>query len=124
MKDLASVEVQGLDYIEKISASPSYYRIKNLELLNSPAIEYAPVFLNNELYYTSSRGSGKIYEATGTPFTNIYKVASRGANVDVNTIEPLSRINTDGVNTGLTTILITFDSAAGHAGSAVSVTLT
>ncbi len=100
MKDLASVELQGLEYIKKISDSPSFYRVKNLELINSPAIEYAPVFLNNELYYTSSRGTGKIYEATGTPFTNIYKVASRAANVDVNTIEPVSQINTEGVNDG------------------------
>lgn len=100
MKDRASAEVQGLMYIKKLSESTSYYRVKNLEAINSPAIEYAPVFLNNELYYTSSRGSGKIYEATGTPFTHIYKAATKGANVDVSTIESLSAINTDGVNDG------------------------
>lgn len=100
MKDRANAEAQGLAYIKKLGESTSYYRVKNLELINSPAIEYAPVFLNNELYYTSSRGSGKIYEATGTPFTNIYKVASRGANVDANTIESVSAINTEGVNDG------------------------
>ncbi len=100
MKDRASAEAQGLMYIKKLSEGSSYYKVRNLELINTPAIEYAPVFLNNELYYTSSRGSGKIYEATGTPFTHIYKVASRGANVDITTLQPLSAINTEGVNDG------------------------
>ncbi len=100
MKDRASAEIQGIAYIKKLSESTSYYRVKNLETVNTPAIEYAPVFLNNELYFTSSRGSGKIFEANGTPFTKIYKAQSRGANVDVSTIQPVSQINTDDVNDG------------------------
>jgi peptidoglycan-associated lipoprotein len=101
LKDRARAEVDGLNYLSNLRQKPSYYRVKNLELLNSPASEYAPVYLNNELYYTSSKGNGKIYEATGTPFTNLFKVASRGANVDIATATPLPpNINTEGVNNG------------------------
>ncbi len=101
LKDRAAAELNGLVYLNNLRQKQSYYRVKNLDLLNTPASEYSPAYLNNELYYTSSRGNGRIYDATGTPFTNIYKVASRGANVDVATITPLpSTINTENVNNG------------------------
>jgi outer membrane protein OmpA-like peptidoglycan-associated protein len=101
LKDRASIELNGLTYLEKLREKPNYYRIKNLELLNTQHSEYNPVYLNNELYFTSSRGNGKLYAATGTPFTNLYKVSSRGANVDVATLAPLpDGINTDNVNDG------------------------
>lgn len=101
LKDRAAAELNGLTYLTNLRQKQSYYRVKNLELLNTPASEYAPAYLNNELYYTSSKGNGKLYEATGTPFTNIYKVASRGANVDMATVTPLpSNINTENVNNG------------------------
>ncbi len=104
LKDRAAAEINALDYLSNLRQKPSYYRVKNLELLNTPASEYAPVYLNNELYYTSSRGNGRIYEATGTPFTNIYKAASRGAIVDVTTVAPLPpNINTENVNNGCVT---------------------
>lgn len=101
MKDRARAEIDGLQYLSNLKQHPSYYRIKNLELLNSQYSEYAPAYLNNELYYTSSRSNGKIYEATGTPFTNLFKVASRGANVDMATLTQLpANINTENVNNG------------------------
>lgn len=101
LKDRAAAELNGLAYLNNLRQKPSYYKVKNLELLNTPASEYSPAYLNNELYYTSSRGNGRIYDATGTPFTNIYKVASRGANVDMATVSPLpSSINSENVNNG------------------------
>lgn len=104
LKDRARAEVNGIGYLAKLDEKPSYYRVKNMELINTPAAEYSPVFLNNELYFTSSRGSDKIYEATGTPFTDIYKVASRGANVDLATVAPLpSGINSESINDGCIT---------------------
>jgi outer membrane protein OmpA-like peptidoglycan-associated protein len=90
MKDAANAEIKGLEYIKGLDEKPKYYRIKNLEALNTPSSEYSPVFLNNQLYFTSSRGNGKIYEATGTPYTDLYRIGSRGANVDPATLEPLS----------------------------------
>jgi peptidoglycan-associated lipoprotein len=89
MKDRAREALDGIAYLDKLKDKPSYYRIKNLEALNTPASEFSPVFLNNELYFTSARSKGKVYEATGTPYTDLYKVASRGANVDLATMEPL-----------------------------------
>jgi peptidoglycan-associated lipoprotein len=104
LKGRAEAEMNGLDYLVKLDERKSYYRVKNLELINTPSSEYSPVFLNNELYFTSSRGNDKIYEATGTPFTDIYKVASRGANVDVATVAPLPQgINTTSINDGCIT---------------------
>jgi peptidoglycan-associated lipoprotein len=104
MKERATAQINGIAYLEKLNSKPSFYKVKNLELVNGPSSEYSPVFLNNELYFTSSRGNGKIYEATGTPFTDIYKVASRGANVDVNTLAALPQgINTENINDGCVT---------------------
>lgn len=104
LRDRAQAERDGLAYLEKLNERTSYYKVKNLELINSPASEYSPVFLNNELYFTSSRGSDKVYEATGTPFTDIYKVASRGANVDVATVAALpTGINSTSINDGCIT---------------------
>lgn len=104
LKQRAHDEIAGLDYLQKLNEKPSYYRVKNLELVNSPASEYAPVHLNDELYFTSSRGNGKVYEATGTPFTDIYKVTSRGAIVDLATLSPLPEgINNESINDGCVT---------------------
>lgn len=96
--------LNGIDYLEKLNERRSYYKVKNLDLINTPSAEYSPVFLNNELYFTSSRGNGKVYEATGTPFTDIYKVASRGANVDLATVATLPEgINSENINDGCIT---------------------
>ncbi len=104
LKRLANAQVSGLQELESLKQKKSYYRVRNLEALNTPSAEYSPVFLNNELYFTSNRGSGKIYEAEGKPFSNIYKVASRGANVDLNTLSPLpATVNTEGINDGCVT---------------------
>jgi peptidoglycan-associated lipoprotein len=103
-KDRIGAHLNGIEYLEKLNERKSFYRVKNLELLNTPSAEFSPVFLNNELYFTSSRGNGKIYEATGTPFTDLYKVASRGANVDLATVTTLpAGINSENINDGCVT---------------------
>lgn len=104
LKERAQSELNGLDYLNRLNERQSFYKVKNLELINTPASEYSPVYLNDELYFTSSRGNGKVYEATGTPFTDIYKVASRGANVDLATLAPLPEsINNENINDGCVT---------------------
>ena len=97
LEDFAERQIQGLLSLEKISQSPSYYKIKNLEALNSPFAEFSPVYLNNELYFTSSRSNAAIYEASGTPFTDLYKVATKGAIVDAETVTPLPALINDEV---------------------------
>ncbi|MBL7872904.1 MAG: PD40 domain-containing protein [Cyclobacteriaceae bacterium] len=104
IKDRARREIDGLDYLDKLSQKKSYYKIKNLEAINTPFTEYAPVYSNNELYFTSSRSNSRIYEATGTPFTDIYKAETNGANVNASTIAPLpSFINESNINEGCIT---------------------
>lgn len=104
LRERAAEEAEGLNYLDRLNAKPSYYRVKNLELVNSPAAEYSPVHLNDELYFTSSRGNGKVYEATGTPFTDIYKVTSKGAIVDLATLKALPEgINNENINDGCVT---------------------
>src|SRR5258708_2419308 len=52
-------------------------------------------------YFASSRANSKIYEASGTPFTDLYQVDTKGANVDVGTLKALPEgINANDVNTG------------------------
>lgn len=104
MKDRARREIDGIDYLDKLSQKKSYYKIKNLEAINTPFTEYAPVYSNNELYFTSSRSNSRIYEATGTPFTDLYKAETNGANVNASTIAPLpSFINESNINEGCIT---------------------
>jgi outer membrane protein OmpA-like peptidoglycan-associated protein/tetratricopeptide (TPR) repeat protein len=104
IKDRAKREVEGLEYLGKLAEKKSYYKVKNLEAVNTPFTEYNPVYSNNQLYFTSSRANAKIYEATGTPFTDIYKAETSGANVNVSTIAPLpDLINESNINEGCIT---------------------
>jgi peptidoglycan-associated lipoprotein len=104
MKDRARKELKALDHLHTLAEKQNYYKIKNLEALNTMYAEYAPSYLNGELYFTSSRSNQRIYEATGTPFTDLYKAASRGAVVDEATIAPLpGLINAENINEGCIT---------------------
>jgi peptidoglycan-associated lipoprotein len=101
LRDRLRKEIDGLNRLEQLSQKQSYYRVKNLESINTTFAEYAPAYLNSELYFASARDNARIYEASGTPFTDIYKATTKGAVVDVNTIAPLSeQINTPNINEG------------------------
>lgn len=104
MIDRANREISGINQLDMLAQKKNYYKIKNLEAINTPFTEYSPVYSNNELYFTSSRSNAKIYEATGTPFTDLYKAETNGANVNVNTIAPLPGfINDSNINEGCIT---------------------
>jgi peptidoglycan-associated lipoprotein len=104
IKDRARKELEGLQYLDKLSEKKSYYRVKELETLNTRFAEYAPAYSNGVLYFASSRSNARIYEASGTPFTDIYQVDTKGANVELNTLKPLPKlINAPDVNTGCIT---------------------
>ncbi|HMR56229.1 MAG TPA: hypothetical protein PKC10_02865, partial [Cyclobacteriaceae bacterium] len=104
LKDRAGKELAGIDYLDKLEQKKSFYKIKNLEAINTPFTEYAPVYSNNQLYFTSSRANAKIYEASGTPFTDLYVAETNGANVNVNTIAALPDfINASNINEGCIT---------------------
>ena len=94
-------EITGLGRLQELTEKKSYYRIKNLEAINTPVAEYSPVYLNNELYFTSARNNSRIFDGSGTPYTDLYKVETKGANVDINTVSALApTINEPLVNEG------------------------
>lgn len=84
--------IDGFSYLNNLEEKTSYYKIKNLESLNTPFAEFAPVYQNGELYFASSRSVESIYEASGTPYTDIFKVASKGANADLTTLASLPSV--------------------------------
>jgi outer membrane protein OmpA-like peptidoglycan-associated protein/tetratricopeptide (TPR) repeat protein len=93
IKRLAEFQLKNLYNIDEILEDQTFYTVKNLQEINTPAAEYAPFFHDNELYFTSTRDNdGMVYKATGDNFSDIYKVKSRGANVDTATIEKLPPI--------------------------------
>jgi peptidoglycan-associated lipoprotein len=97
LKTRAKKISDGLSSLSKLDEKSSYYKIKNLETLNTPFAEFSPVHLNGELYFASSRSNEGVYEATGTPYTDIFKAATKGANVDVATIAAMPAIINDEV---------------------------
>lgn len=100
----ANEEFDNMNYLEELKSKENFFRVKNLDALNTPAAEYSPVYNDGELFFTSSRGNNKIYLATGTPFTNIYKAQTQGAKVDPKTVESLSElINSSNANEGSVT---------------------
>src|SRR5258707_5916465 len=101
LKDRAQKEIKGLEYLSKLTEKKNYYQVKNLDAVNTPFADYGPAYSNSELYFASSRANAKIYEASGTPFTDLYQVDTKGANVDVGTLKALPEgINVNDVNTG------------------------
>lgn len=102
IKKLAEFQLKNLYNIDEILEDQTFYTVNNLEAINTSASEYAPFFHDGELYFTSTRDEeGKVYKATGDNYSDIYKVKSRGANVDTATIEKLpSIINWPDANEG------------------------
>ncbi len=100
----ARKEIRNLRYIADLLAKDSYYEVEKLPEINTEAAEYGPVYNNGELYFTSNRDADKIYKATGTGFTDIYKVKMQGVNILPGTEEMLNDlINTNNINEGSVT---------------------
>ena len=110
-QELAQIELDNIDEIDNLSGAQNYYRVKNLDDLNTQWAEYSPVIYNNLLYFTSNRSGGKIYGVTGTPFTDLYRVRTQGANVNIKTLQPLEPIiNHPDINEG--TMAVSADGAS------------
>ena len=103
-RNLAERELKKIDKIDELKEIESFYRVKSMEAINTPAAEYSPVYNKGQLYFVSNRGGGKVYKGTGTPFTDIYTVNTRGANVDLTTLSPMeSMFNDPSINEGSVT---------------------
>jgi peptidoglycan-associated lipoprotein len=79
-KNRAEKEVENLKVLGEIATKKSYYKVENVEKLNTPSAEYSPFFQNKtkKLYFTSAREAEKIHNATGTGFTDIYEYVFDG----------------------------------------------
>lgn len=105
LRTRALEEFDNLNFLEELKKKKNYYRVKNLEAINTKAPEYAPIYNDGELFFTSARDNNDIYLATGTPFTDLYKVKTAGARVDGNTVASAGNlINLENVNEGSLTI--------------------
>jgi outer membrane protein OmpA-like peptidoglycan-associated protein len=103
--DMAQRELDNLDLLLDIKTRVNYFRVKNLDALNTKHAEYSPFYNNGLLYFTTNRHGGKIYKGTGTPFTDIYTVKTKGAKIDIATLQELSPIiNEPNVNLGSITM--------------------
>lgn len=98
---LARIEKANIAALSVLKEKPAYFKIKNLQDINTSAAEYSPVYNNGELFFTSNRNGGKIFKGTGTSFTDIFKVKTQGAVVNLQTLTPLDAIiNDPDVNEG------------------------
>ena len=97
----AEKEMDNISNLVVLAEKKNYYRVRNLSNINTRNTEYSPVFNEGELYFTTNRSNYKIYKATGTGFTDLYKVKTNGARVDTATIERLGDdINFSNINEG------------------------
>lgn len=69
----AKAELANLKIINDIISKKSYYKVYNIEKLNTEEAEYSPYYYNDKLYFTSSRGADKMHAATNTGFTDLYE---------------------------------------------------
>ena len=96
----AKAELKNLNELKNYPDS-SYYSVKNLEAINSNLTEYSPTYSNGKLFFVSNRDTEKRYKGTGTPFTDIYEIKTKGAIVDQNSLKILpDNINDEEVNEG------------------------
>lgn len=85
----ARQELDNLDRLGSILSKDVYYEIKNEEQLNTEGAEYAPTVHRGMFYFTSSRNSEKIYKATGTGFTNIFRAPIENGAVNIEAAQTL-----------------------------------
>jgi peptidoglycan-associated lipoprotein len=97
----ADKEIRNLEYTASIEPIWPNHKLENYQLLNTPGIEYAPVVSENHLYFTSSRGGGGVYSATGQGYTKLFRARADGVKVDVQNIQPIPEFrNEQGLNQG------------------------
>ncbi|MFA0961966.1 OmpA family protein [Roseivirga sp. BDSF3-8] len=97
----ANKELTNLDKLDKLREKETFFRVKNLEEVNTATADYSPLYFNKKLYFVSARKDDKVSKATGTPFTDIFQVDSKGAVVDMSTLESLGdEVNDEGIHEG------------------------
>lgn len=99
--DLADKGIADIHAIEEITNYWPHHVLENYQLLNTTGLDYAPVVNEGFIYFTSSRGSGGMYPATGQAYTKIYRARAEGVKVDVQNVQELPEFtNEQGLNQG------------------------
>src|SRR5690606_16120043 len=99
--DLADKAIEDIRAIESITDYWPHHVLENYTLLNTSGIDYAPVVNEGFIYFTSSRGAGGIYPATGQGFTRLYRARAEGVKVDVQNVQEMPEFpNEQGLNQG------------------------
>lgn len=95
------MELASIQKVEEIEDYYPYMEVQNYELLNTSGSDYAPVFSEGFVYFTSTRTASGIYPATGMPYTKIYRARAEGVKVDVQNVQEMPEFrNEDGLNQG------------------------
>ena len=97
----ADNEIKAITYIENLEPLWPNHKLENYELLNTPGLDYAPVVSEGYLYFTSSRGAGGVYTATGQGYTQLFRTRAEGVRVDVQNVQRIPEFqNEQGLNQG------------------------
>jgi peptidoglycan-associated lipoprotein len=88
----AKDELEGLKVADSLAKGNPYMRVTNLAGVNTEAIDYAPVLWGDKMVFTSSRNASKIYEATGTGFTDLYMIDTAKLNDSEAGVMPFSDV--------------------------------
>ncbi|MEQ9442403.1 MAG: OmpA family protein [Cyclobacteriaceae bacterium] len=97
----AEQEITNLDNLNNILVKDQYFEIEPVASVNTEEAEYAPTVYRGSFYFTSSRESEKIYKATGTGFTNIYKAPIQNDQILIDQAETMgAEFATEAINEG------------------------
>ncbi|MFT2010394.1 OmpA family protein [Pontibacter sp. 13R65] len=102
LKALATREVENFASLSDILKKHPEFEIQHLETLNTEGSEFAPLILNNELIFSSTRGAGKVYMGNGEGFIDIYaaNLSDSLANIGT-TVRKFEGVNLDGMHDAL-----------------------
>lgn len=101
----AKEEVKNLQKVREILEKEQEYVVENFESINTSAADFSPVLLNQEIIFSSSRGEGKVYAATGGGFTNLYRYKFDGLTPMSGAVLNLEgKINNPNINEATATI--------------------
>lgn len=90
---LAKAETENTQKIQDIIKTKTYFEVTNVEGLNSPAGEFAPIMQGDKLLVSSTRKQG-VYEGTDGGFAGVYATSLNDAWVGKGNLE----VFTDKVN--------------------------
>ncbi|MBB6609504.1 OmpA family protein [Pontibacter sp. Tf4] len=104
LKGLAAREVENFSQLNDIMRGTQAYEIQNLTALNTEGSEFAPYILNNELVFSSTRGSGKAYLGNGEGFIDIYATPLSDSMAESsNPIRKFDQVNLEDIHDAMAT---------------------